>query len=124
MFFIFFLFLYKKKKTYDVGYSIEGPQWVLLMSTHNMCFSGEIRKISTFLVEKKSTLSVAMIYCGYSLEGPHQGASNEYLNCMFLWKNLLVQLRFTCPKIAIILISQRKCMLWMFIRSAMVRHFK
>ena len=26
------------------------------------------------------------ICCGYSLEGPHQGTSNEYLQHMFLWR--------------------------------------
>ena len=31
------------------------------MSTCNMCFHGEIRKMSTFLLKKKSTLSGALI---------------------------------------------------------------
>ena len=38
---IFFLFLHEN---ICYGYSLE----VLLMSTHNMCFRGEIRKISAF----------------------------------------------------------------------------
>ena len=42
-----FLFSPQKKKI-CCGYSLEAPQWgneVLLMSTHNICFHGEIRKI-------------------------------------------------------------------------------
>ena len=42
------------------------------MSTHNICFRGEIRKISILLDCKKSALTSAMlvflhkgIYCGY-----------------------------------------------------------
>ena len=27
------------------------------------------------------------IYCGYPLEVPHQGASNEYPQHMFSWRN-------------------------------------
>ena len=27
------------------------------------------------------------IYCGYSFEAPGQGASNEYPQHMFLWRN-------------------------------------
>ena len=27
------------------------------------------------------------IYCGYSLEAPQRDASNEYQQCMFLWRN-------------------------------------
>ena len=27
------------------------------------------------------------IHYGYSLEAPHRGASNEYPQCMFSWKN-------------------------------------
>ena len=27
------------------------------------------------------------ICCGYSLEAPHRGASNEYPQHMFLWRN-------------------------------------
>ena len=27
------------------------------------------------------------IHCGYSLEAPWRGASNEYPQCMFLWRD-------------------------------------
>ena len=38
------------------------------MSAHNIYFYGEIRKVNTFLVEKKSTLSRAMsVYTAYLL---------------------------------------------------------
>ena len=43
------------------------------MSTHNICFRGEIRK--NFLHGN--------ICCGYSLEAPRRGASNEYHNICF-----------------------------------------
>ena len=39
------------------------------------------------------------IYCGYSLEAPHWGTSNEYQQHMFLWrnkKNIMWILPFIC----------------------------
>ena len=45
------------------------------MSTHNICFCREIRKI----ICGYPLLSVAMICCEYSLEVPQGGTSNEYL---------------------------------------------
>ena len=36
------------------------------MSTHNICFCGEIRKYQYFLVEKKSVLSKAMLIKVYA----------------------------------------------------------
>ena len=59
-------------------------------------------------------ISTQNIDCGYSLEPPHQGGSNEYPQSMFLSRIMknnvypLVQPRFTCPKIDIFLISRRK----------------
>ena len=61
------------------------------MSTHNICFNGEIRKLSSatdkrgyphniFLIDKN-------ICCGYSLEVPHWGTSNEYPQHMFSLRN-------------------------------------
>ena len=41
--------------------------WVLI--THNICFHGEV------------------ICCGYSLEAPWHGASDEYPQHMFSWRN-------------------------------------
>ena len=52
----------------------------LLMSTHNICFCREIRKILCGY----PLLSVAM---QYSLEVSHWGISNEYLQYMFLCRN-------------------------------------
>ena len=46
-------FSYFSMKTYVVGYSLGAPQRgaseVLLMSTHNICFHGEIRKVIFWL---------------------------------------------------------------------------
>ena len=59
---IFFLFLHEN---ICCGYSLEAPRWgasnsttiyvfeALLMSTHNICFRGEIRQISAFFQWKK-----------------------------------------------------------------------
>ena len=49
------------------------------MSTRNICFRGQIRKISLFVHEN--------ICCGYSLEAPRRGTSNEYPQHMFSWTN-------------------------------------
>ena len=38
------------------------------MSTHNICFRGEIRKYQYFWIEKASYQELC---CGYSLEAPH-----------------------------------------------------
>ena len=59
---IFFLFLHEN---ICCGYSLKRLGEALLMSTHNICFRAEIRKVSIFFVEKKkkkSTLSGAMTF--------------------------------------------------------------
>ena len=43
------------------------------MSTHNICFHGEIRKMKTF--------------SRYSLEVPQRAASYEYPQRMFSWRS-------------------------------------
>ena len=66
------------------------------MSTHNICFPGKIRKIlSVYSHSSRQCLSfnrTVLIFflflhenicCGYSLEAPWQGASNEYHNICF-----------------------------------------
>ena len=74
------------------------------MCTYNICFRGEIRKknICTFLLKKhlqklkffqikKNSdifhISAQNIDCGYSLEPPRWGGSNEYPQSMFLSRN-------------------------------------
>ena len=76
------------------------------MSTHNVWFHGEIRKkicLDTSLIychnSKEDIFSTIIkvwifflfihknICCGYSLETPQRGASNEYLQHMFSWRN-------------------------------------
>ena len=37
--------------------------------------------VNIFLISPKN------ICCGYSLEAPRRGASNEYQQCMFSWRN-------------------------------------
>ena len=79
------------------------------MSTHNVCFCGEVRKnINTFGLKKHLIKSCEKyiiatdkrgihiifflfldeyICCGYSLEAPRRGASNEYPQHMFSLRN-------------------------------------
>ena len=52
-------FSYFSMKTYVVGTHLKHLAEVLLMSTHNICFRGEMRKISAFF-RRKNNLSVAM----------------------------------------------------------------
>ena len=44
------------------------------MSTHNICFCGEIRKYQYFWIEKSALTSAMFLHenicCGYSLEVP------------------------------------------------------
>ena len=55
-----FLFLYENM---CCGYSLEVPE-ALLMSTHNICFHTEIRKISVLFSGKKKAISGAMeVFC-------------------------------------------------------------
>ena len=86
-------------KTYVVGNHLK--RLALLMSTHNVWFHGEIRKIITktylynfdplkphFYIVKLGLKGVYIIFfifaqkidCGYSLEPPRRGGSNEYHN--------------------------------------------
>ena len=48
-------FSYFSVKTYVVGTHQKRLGEALLMSTHNICFHGEIRKVSLLLVEKKKS---------------------------------------------------------------------
>ena len=85
----------------------------LLVSTHNICFHGEIRKLlcgysplrkyaysnmlkilppknENFKIKKFRYIfhiSDQNIDCGYSLEPPRRGGSNEYQQSMFLSRN-------------------------------------
>ena len=75
---------------YVVGTHLKRIAEALLMSTHNMCSPAEIRKYQYILhvlwvLLRKRCFSYfsKKICCGYSLEAPQRGASNEYHNIFF-----------------------------------------
>ena len=62
------------------------------MSTHNICFCGEIRKLLSGYPLLSGRMEFPGIFpqnhiLGYSLEAPLQGTSNVYAQDVFLWKN-------------------------------------
>ena len=79
------------------------------MSTHNICFRREIRKISAFFQMKKAPYLLLCRIVNYQILLLIHSQENGL--------NRLVQLKFTCPKIKSFLISQRIHMLWLLNRS-------
>ena len=75
----------KKKKTTQNGLGWNSTaQSTLLRSSQPLIRVGI--QIIFFLFLHKIFLH-KNIFCGYSLEAPRRGASNEYLQHMFLWRN-------------------------------------
>ena len=96
------------------GYSFKRLTKALLMNTHNIRFHGEIRKIfigipllpksyEYYDVEHRErilflnkTVWIFFLFlhenicCGYPLEVPCWGASNDYPQHMFLWRNKIL----------------------------------
>ena len=62
------IFIHFSTKTYVVGTHKKHLSEVLLMSTHNICFHGEIRKISIYFDSKK-VLFGSMKTCPLPLTG-------------------------------------------------------
>ena len=52
------------------------------MSTHNICFRGEIRKISA-----EALLMITQMFSWRNKKNISRGASNEYPQHMFSWRN-------------------------------------
>ena len=55
------------------------------MSTHNICFLREVRKI--LVMSTHNICFCENICCVCSLEVPHRGTSNENTQHMFSWRN-------------------------------------
>ena len=70
------------------------------MGTHNICLYKEVDKKNTncnlktmellgyALIGVCAVIRSNMVCCRYSLKVPRQGASNEYPQHMFLWRNM------------------------------------
>ena len=58
-------FSYLSMKTYVVGTHLKCLNEALLMSTHNICFRGEIRKYQYFFAEKKKSTLSGTVLSGY-----------------------------------------------------------
>ena len=92
--YIFFLFLLKSIYR---GYSLEASQWGASNEYPQHMFSWRSKKIINIILIEKVPYLLLCIYfflffhkkvcCGYSSEVPHQGASNEYPQHMFPWRN-------------------------------------
>ena len=68
---VYIIFLISAQKYVFVGIRQNRLDKAVLTSTHNLCFLSEQKNID----------------CGYSLEPPRRGGSNEYPQSMFLSRN-------------------------------------
>ena len=63
-----------------IPFGLLGGKTINTYTAPDKAFFSSTKKLIFFLFLNEN------ICCGYSLEAPHQGASNEYPQCKFLWR--------------------------------------